>query len=62
MNEKRWPFKPHVFINEDGLRFQHEGYEYKKCQKCGDEFVVGKNVANQYPLCLPCEKGLKQYA
>ena len=46
--------KPHYFINEDGIRYWHEGYIKKKCA-CGRLFIVGKNVSTFYEACEFCE-------
>lgn len=34
--------EPHYEVNEDGRRSYHEGYEERKCQRCGVLFICAK--------------------
>jgi len=54
------PTEAHIIKNEDGQTFQHEGYTSKICLMCGTEFVLGKNTADKYSLCLSCERNMRQ--
>ena len=35
--------KPHNEVNEDKRLFLHDGYEERKCQKCGELFICARS-------------------
>ncbi len=54
-------YHPHVLTNEDGVRLDHPGYLYRKCKRCGREYLSGRepNVVNMDFCGYPdCNKGL----
>ena len=40
------PGEPHTEINEAGQQLRHPGYTLRRCNKCGEQFMVGRFAAD----------------
>ena len=42
LRQYMFPQGPHYMVNEDGVRFYHQGYELRQCMSCGILYIVGR--------------------
>ena len=42
---------PHTLVNEDGHKWNHEGYATDACKVCGRNYVIARNRRKEYHTC-----------
>ena len=53
------PTSQHFETSEDGIRYQHQGYEVRTCKKCKESFLSSKVSLFAYCGGMQCDKDNK---
>ena len=49
------PTGPHTETNEDGTRYQHQGYEIRNCKKCKKDYLSSRISLFAYCGGMQCD-------